>query len=134
MEKLSLEKILEEEAPDLDRLIILETINPINSDKTQFRYIFEKNFYDMEMPMQSTETFSKWLNDYASKTPRCACCNRIIFPWQPVAGGHLKPKDSGASHISEECSHDTDKYVGSFNDDGEFIPLNLSRFINKTEK
>jgi len=132
MEKLSLDKLPNEEEPDLNRLIVLEVINPPRSDKTHFKYLFEKIFYETEVPMQSTETFSKWLNDYASKTPRCACCDRIIFPWQPIAGGHLRPKDSGASHISEECSHDTDKYIGSFNDDGEFIPLNLSRFINKT--
>jgi len=134
MEKLSLEKLPNEEEPDLNRLIILEATSPLLSEKIHFKYLFEKNLYETEVPMQSSETFSEWLNDYASKTPRCACCNRIIFPWQPVAGGHLKPKDSGASHISKECSHDTDKYVGSFNDNGEFIPLNLSRFINKTEK
>jgi len=134
MEKLPLEKSPNEEEPDLNRLIILEATSPLLSEKIHFKYLFEKNFYETEVPMQSSEAFSEWLNDYASKTPRCACCNRIIFPWQPIARGHRKPKDSGVSHISEECSHDTDKYIGSFNDDGEFIPLNLSRFINKTEK
>jgi len=84
---------------------------------SRFRFTFEGEVYDVLGPSMGAEQFADWLTDYAGTTPRCACCERVIFPGQPVTLGHVNEGDSGHSHLGV-CNDTAAGFAGSFTQDG----------------
>lgn len=107
-------------SPRPESPIVLDCIN-LEGDRTQFRFAFEGKAYDMAGPKQTQVEFTAWLPEYAAKTPRCACCERVIFPGQPVTVGHITPEDSGYSHFNPQCNDTAAGFAGSFDNDGESV-------------
>lgn len=101
-----------------ERPVILDCIDQ-GDGISKFRFAFEGKAYDMTGPSQTQIEFTDWLSGYASTTPRCACCERVIFPGQPVTLGHVAPEDSGYSHFSQGCNDTAGGFAGSFNATGE---------------
>lgn len=87
----------------------------------QLQFSYEGKMYDTALPGMSQTESVDWLTEFGTKTPRCACCDRIMFPGQPLAAGHIVPNDSGLSHLSADCNHAPDDYAGIFNIDGQVI-------------
>src|SRR3989344_8302859 len=100
------------DSPTPDYPLILDCID-LEDGRTQFRFAFEGMAYDMAGPKQAQSEFTSWLPEYAAKTPRCACCERVIFPGQPVTVGHITPEDSGHSHFSQHCNDTAAGFAGS---------------------
>jgi hypothetical protein len=106
--------------PPIETPTVLE-LEAIDDDRMQITFVFERQLYEMRAPQQTESEFSSWLTEYASKTPRCACCAEIIFPGQPITLGHITPEDSGYSHFNSRCNDTAAGYAGSFDLEGELV-------------
>lgn len=108
-------------APAPESPVVLDYID--NKDGTTlFRFAFEGVPYEMTGPTDAKTDFTTWLPQYAAETPRCACCDKVIFPGQPITLGTVNPGDSGYSHFSDGCNDTAGGYAGSFDSEGRLVP------------
>lgn len=105
-----------EETPP-ERPVVLDRITR-EQGRILYRFAFDGQPYELEGPELSPGDFTAWLTGYAAATPRCACCDRIIFPGSAITVGHVRPDDSGYSHLSDECNPTAEGFAGSFDSDG----------------
>ena len=98
--------------------VVLDCIG-LEDGRTRFRFAFEGRPYDLASPLHAITELCAWLPDYAAKTPRCACCEKLILPGQPVTVGHIEEGDSGVSHFSGRCNDTAAGFAGSYDSNGE---------------
>jgi len=106
---------------ETERLEGLERID-LAHNSAMFVFMFEGQSYSLTVKDMTSPDFAEWFSNYASNTPRCACCSRVIFPGEPVIGGHIEEGDSGLSHFSDECNNASKGYLGVFDHNGEIVP------------
>jgi|GEM_PF-2187857 len=100
------------------RALHIISLVPIEPGLTRVQFTIGDREYDMQAPFDS-EGLLSWFPDYIAKAPNCANCDRLIFPNQKVAQGHLSPEDSGFSHLT--CCDTLAGYAGWFNNSGELV-------------
>lgn len=106
------------EIPKLELPVVLDCIDK-GEVGTVFRFAFEGKPYEMTGPHMAELEFITWLPGYAEVTPRCAGCERVIFPGQPVTTGHAEPEDSGNWHFPR-CNNTAAGLGGWFDYNGDF--------------
>ena len=99
--------------------VVLDCIDQ-DGETTLFRFAFEGKPYEMSGPRRTETEFTEWLPGYAAATPRCADCERVIFPGEPVTIGHAEPEDSGHWHFPK-CNDTAAGFAGAFNSDGQLV-------------
>jgi len=104
--------------------VIVEKIK--NDEDGRVVKTFEVDYDGQHYLFQGTEKDTKKdFEEYFEKVkwgPKCGCCNRIIFPGEPVATGG----DNELLHMSPICGADPACYVGHMGEDGEIVPFNFN--------
>lgn len=110
-----------EETKQFEQPVILDCI-PLENGAIQFRFAFEGQPYDVTTTeaLSTAYAFNEWFTNYAAKTPRCACCTKVIFPGQAVTVGNIEPDDSGHSHFPW-CNDTAAGFAGAFNNEGTLV-------------
>lgn len=95
------------------------SLEPLQAGLTRAQFTIGKQYYNVEAPFDP-EGLLSWFPSYVAKAPACTSCERLIFPTQQVAQGHMQPDDSGLSHL--ECCDTLAGFAGWLDNNAELVP------------